>query len=104
MFSVLNVISPLLMGINADTAFFDPEFLEDFDGIGNTAFQHIEGIHQQAGIFRIDAAIRTEGLQFRIEHLHPGMGHGTAGPHAVELVGDGAGGAVAAADIGGPGA
>ena len=62
--------------------------------------QGVIGVHQQHSVGGINFAVGLEGIKLAVEHLHPGMGHGASGVHAVQLVGDGAGGAVAAADIG----
>ena len=60
----------------------------------------IIGVHQQRGVVGVDLAVGLEGLILTVEHLDPGVGHGAAGGHAVQLVGDGAGGSGTAADVG----
>ena len=48
--------------------------------------------------------VSFESLILAVKHLHPGMGHGTAGLYTEELVGNGAGSAMTAADISSPSA
>ena len=52
----------------------------------------------------IDLAVGLKGLVLAGEHLHPGVGHGASGGHAEDPVREGAGRALAPADVGGPGA
>ena len=96
-----------ITGVQTDAALGDAQGLQDLvegpDGVGHAGFQSVVGIHQQSGIVGIHLAVGGEGLQLGVEHLDPGVGHGAAGAHAEELVGDGAGGAVAAADVSGAG-
>ena len=91
-------------GVQTDAALGDAQRLEHVvkgaDGVGNTGFQRVVGIHQQRGVGGVCLAVGLEGLVFAVEHLHPRVRHGAAGGHAVNLIGDGAGGAGAAADIG----
>lgn len=94
-------------GVQADAAFGDALGLEHVvegpDGIGHAALQGIIGVHQKDGVFGVDLTVSPEGLVLGVKGLHPGVGHGAPGGHAVELVGDGAGRPLAPADEGGPG-
>ena len=74
--------------------------VEGTNGIGNTAFQGIVGIHQQGGVIGVDLTVGLERLILGGEHLDPGMSHGTAGRHTEELVGNRTGRSLAAADVG----
>ena len=93
-------------GVQADAAFGDAPGAQDLvegpDGVGDAAFQGVVGVHQQHGVGGVDLAVGPEGLILGVEHLDPGVGHGPGGGDAVELVADGAGRAVDAADIGRP--
>ena len=90
-------------GVDADAALSDParrkDLIECADRVRDTRFQHIVGIDQQGRVLRIDLAVRPERLVFAVKHLDPGMRHGAGGGNAVDLVGNGAGGCSATADI-----
>ena len=94
-------------GVQADAALGDAHgaqhLVEGPDSVGHAAFQRVVGIHQQHGVGGVDLAVGLEGLVLGGEHLHPGVGHGTHGGYAVDLVGDGAGGPRHTADVGGSG-
>ena len=94
-----------ITGIQTDAALFDPQrlqhFVEYLDRIGYTGLQGVVGIHQQGGIIGVHLTIGFECFIFGIEHLHPGMGHSAACINTEQLIGDGAGRAVTATDIGG---
>ena len=97
-----------IAGVQTDAALGDAlgleDLVEDADGVGHAGLQGVVSIHQEGGVIGIDLAVGLESLILRVEHLDPGVGHGAAGGDAVELVGDGAGSAAAAADVSGAGA
>ena len=94
-------------GVEADAALGDAEGLQDLVegayGVGHAAAQGVVGVHEQGGVLRVGAAVGAEGVELGGEHLDPGVGHGAARGDAVYLVGEHAGRAGAAADVGGPG-
>ena len=90
-------------GVDADAAPGDAQLPEHPDGRGHAGLEDAVGVHQQNGVVRINLAVGAEGGVLVVVHLHPGVGHGPRGGHAVQLVGHGAGGAGAAGDVAGPG-
>ncbi len=74
--------------------------VERADGVRHAGLAGVVGVDEQDGVRRVRLAVGAEGVILGVEHLHPGVGHRAAGVHAVELVGDRAGGAGAAADVG----
>ena len=95
-----------IAGVQSDAALGDAsgsEYLvKGFDGVRHTGFEGIIGIHQQRGVGGENFAVGLERLILRVKHLHPRVSHGAAGGHAEQLVGNGAGSPLAAADIGRP--
>ena len=94
-----------IAAVEANAALFDAQglqnIIERLDGIGDTGLERVIRIHKQNGVLRVELAVGGKGIVLRVEHLHPGMRHRAERGRAVELVGDGAGSAAAAGDIGG---
>ena len=79
------------------------DLVEGLDGVGHARLQNVVGVYQEGGVVGVEGAVIAEGGELVVEHLDPGVGHGARGGDAVDLVGDGAGGVVHAADISGAG-
>ena len=96
-----------ITGVQTNAALGDTQrlqnLIENTDRIGNTGFQRVIGIDQQRAVVGIQLRIGLKCFILRIMHLNPGMCHGTTGLDAEKLIGNGAGGAVTAADIGSTG-
>ena len=90
-------------GVEPDAALRQPSrfqhLVEHTDRVRHARLQYIIGVHQQRGVVRVNFAVRLERLVFAVEHLHPRMGHRAACRHAVQLVRQRAGRALAAADV-----
>ena len=89
--------------VDADSHLLGLHFLKHFDGVGYTGFQHIEGIHQQGAVFRIDLGIFFKGFIFGGEHLNPAVSHGSQGQDPVVPLRNSTGCSHAPADVGCPG-
>ena len=76
------------------------DLVKHLDGIGDTGFEHIIGVHQQCTVVRVNLCVGFKRLIFAVEHLHPAVRHGADCRYAVIAVGDGTGGRAAAADVG----
>ena len=70
------------------------------DGVGHARLEHIIGIDQEDAVVRVDLGVGLERLVLRVKHLHPGVRHGAARRDLVVAVGQHAGRALAAADVG----
>ena len=90
-------------GVQTDAALRDAHGFQDFverpDGVGDAGFQGVVGVHKQRRVVGEHLHISLERLVLAVKHLNPCVGHGAARVDAVELVGNGAGRAMAAADV-----
>ena len=89
-------------GVDADALLGGLQFVEDPDGVGNAALQHVVGVDQQRAVIGIMLCVSGERFVLGVEQLHPGVGHGAQRGDAVFGFADRAGRAGNAADVGCP--
>ncbi len=70
------------------------------DCVWHTGLEYIISVNQEYAVIRINIRISLEGFVLAVKHLHPGVRHRAAGRNLVVTVGQNAGRALTAADVG----